>query len=65
VCVCVCACVCVGEKYASLPSPIFEEAQVFFFMQVSFKSVACFTIVRQMAPLPSALSIAVENDVIV
>jgi len=28
-----------------------------------FKSIARFTIVRQMAPLPSGLNAAIENDV--
>ena len=32
--------------------------------QVSFQYVAHFTIVHQMAPLPSGLSAATENDVI-
>jgi len=33
-------------------------------VQVSFQSVARFTIVRQMAPLPSGLNAAMENNVI-
>jgi len=33
--------------------------------QVSFQGVARFTVVHQMAPLPSGLSAATENDVVV
>jgi len=45
-----------GEKYGSKRGGLVVE--------VLFKSVARFTIVRQMAPLPSVFSAAVENDVI-
>jgi len=49
-----------GENYASLPSPILEEA--WRTRCTSFISERCyrFTIVRQMAPLPSGLSAAIE-----
>jgi len=30
----------------------------------SFKSVVCFTVILQMAPLPSRLTAAMENDII-
>jgi len=52
-----------SKKYASFPLPVLEEAWqtcCTSFMQ----SVACFTIICQMAPLPSGLSIAVQNDII-
>jgi len=56
-----------GENYASLPLPISEEAwrtRTCFII----KSVARFTIIRQMAPRPrvqSGLSAALENLAIV
>jgi len=48
------------EKYASLPLPIWRKRGGLV-VQVSFQSVAHFTIVRQMAPLPSGLNAAMEN----
>ena len=51
------------EKYTSLLYPFWRKRGGLA-VQVSFKSVARFTIVRQMAPLPSGLSAAMENDVI-
>ena len=51
------------KKYASFPLPVLEEA--WQTCCTSFiQSVACFTIICQMAPLPSGLSIAVQNDII-
>jgi len=53
-----------SETYASLPLPVLEEA--WWTRCASFISEGrCrFTIVRQMAPLPSGRSAAIENDVI-
>ena len=48
--------------YLSLPSPILRKSGGLV-VQVSFKSVARFTVIRQMAPrIPSGLSAAMENE---
>jgi len=62
-------------KKGSILSPyiLVKNTQVSFYLfwrkrgglvvQVSFRSVARFTVVRQTAPLPRGLSAATENDV--
>jgi len=53
-----------GEKCASLPLPIFKEGWQTRWT-ISFKSVARFTIIGQVAPWVSSwLSAAVENDAV-
>ena len=49
-----------GEKHTSLSLP-FRHAGL---IPISFQIVAHFTVVHQMAPLPSGLCTAVENDVL-
>jgi len=51
-------------KYANLPLPISKKAWRTRCTGYSSEHRYRFTIVRQMAPLPSGLTAAMENDVI-
>jgi len=53
-----------SETYASLPLPVLEEAWRTRCASFISEGRCHFIIVRQMAPLPSGRSAAIENDVI-